>query len=586
MVFQWQDAFSEVKELPWKDNHTLLDAVSYSKLSNLKRFLDFIHIKFCLLRPFFQREHYPVVSPQELLPSFESSLYEYTDLPGFSLILLDRPINYFQEMFQFDILHCIEDVIQNTNGPASPFEPVIIKQNQLTFESRLPRQLQEEFNRKFENTHRITELASYPILLNFLLHMDRAHVFAKNQSGEYYFSGIYGSFPSDLDRELKKFGLKIGKFAPKDNQKYELNRNFVYQFLMELYGFPIAGERRTSAALFARKLFKKGDNFLIRVLGQSDRTITTLHTDTENKNYPKVEKLALVSINRAHNEKIKHLRKGGFILGEDQPVVIVRAHYRQHKYDPNNIRTDRAMSLIGQEIIHPVTGEIKTSVNILKDATYMTVILNDIVKGEYYGRIKYKRNEIIENTETHTKRLKFLYAWLCKNQRRMIAYSDEFFSHISKVLDKYFLDPNNKTEFEQNRYLYQEVWNQYKYIQQARKIKLLEDLQKKRYKGKNINYLDMLKYSTQILQELKGDLEHYFETLLEHAILTAEKILDTRYLINRYIHPPWENLSEYGKDIRRTYEQLVQNLEDLKNIKSFRSEQGSNNKSYFQELVQ
>lgn len=120
--------------------------------------------------------------------------------------------------------------------------------------------------------------------------MDRAHVIAKNTQGKFYFAGIYASFPSDLDTELKRFGLKIGKFQPGDNRLYEINRLFVYQFLMELYGFPIASERRTSSALFARKLFKMGEDFLIRVLGQSDRTITSLYRSTDSRMYPKVEK--------------------------------------------------------------------------------------------------------------------------------------------------------------------------------------------------------------------------------------------------------------------------------------------------------
>ncbi len=121
---------------------------------------------------------------------------------------------------------------------------------------------------------------------------------AKNTQGKFYFAGIYASFPSDLDTELKRFGLKIGKFQPGDNRLYEINRLFVYQFLMELYGFPIASERRTSSALFARKLFKMGEDFLIRVLGQSDRTITSLYRSTDSRMYPKVEKIALVSLNK------------------------------------------------------------------------------------------------------------------------------------------------------------------------------------------------------------------------------------------------------------------------------------------------
>ena len=65
-------------------------------------------------------------------------------------------------------------------------------------------------------------------------------------------------------------------------------------------------------------------------------------------------------------------------------------------------------------------------VNVVKDTSTMILRLNDIVRGEYVGRAVYKRNELVENTDTDEKRLKFLFAWLSKNQRRIIGYSEEF----------------------------------------------------------------------------------------------------------------------------------------------------------------
>ena len=90
----------------------------------------------------------------------------------------------------------------------------------------------------------------------FLTMMDRAQVLTLKGDvpghENFRLSGVYASFPSDLDTEIKRFGLRIGKFAVGDNEMYDQNRNFVYQYMMELYGFPISSERRTSAALFAR----------------------------------------------------------------------------------------------------------------------------------------------------------------------------------------------------------------------------------------------------------------------------------------------------------------------------------------------
>jgi hypothetical protein len=284
-----------------------------------------------------------------------------------------------------------------------------------------------------------------------------------------------------------------------------------------------------------------------------------------------LDKIALVSVAKSQKEQLKELKKGGFLLEQDQPAVILRVHYRQHKYDPQNVRKDRALSVVKQEIIHPLTGEVTSSVNVIKDANLMTLILNDIVKGEYTGRVKYKRNEIVENTETHAKRLKFLYSWLRKHQRRIISYSDEFYTNVTKVLENYLLDPSLTSEFQNLHSLYHEVWEQYCYIQQARKIKFLEDIKNKYYKGHKLNNLDMLKQATRLLTELKFDLVQYFDTITEHAINLGQGILNDPYLCKTYIHPPKEHITEYGRHIRSYYGRLVNLIDDFKAIRKSRS---------------
>src|SRR4030042_6279538 len=106
--------------------------------------------------------------------------------------------------------------------------------------------------------------------------MGPAHVLARDPKGDFRLLGVYGSFPSDLDTELKALGRRLGKFQELDSAAYEREREFVYQFLMELYGFPIASERRTSAALFARRLSRLKEQSLIKGLGTADRSITSL----------------------------------------------------------------------------------------------------------------------------------------------------------------------------------------------------------------------------------------------------------------------------------------------------------------------
>ena len=129
-----------------------------------------------------------------------------------------------------------------------------------TLASRLPRMHQDIFRQQFANADTVI-LDNYPSLMPYLLAMDRAQVLALDADRQFYLAGVFASFPSDIDSELKRFGMRIGKFVYGDSEIYERNRMFVYQYLMELYGFPIVSERRTSSALFARKARKQASNF-------------------------------------------------------------------------------------------------------------------------------------------------------------------------------------------------------------------------------------------------------------------------------------------------------------------------------------
>ncbi|MDD4952225.1 MAG: hypothetical protein PHV85_06720, partial [Desulfovibrionaceae bacterium] len=392
----WEKAFTEASGYCWDKKDGGPCPVKAGSLGELKTILDWSHITQCLLRPYFETENYPLVEWRELLPSFEIDLFEYKQLPGFSLVAFDRPLNSFQEIFQYDVLHPFldwqkEDLIKD----ACVLESSVLAANLRLFQSRLPKMLHEDFERQFGASD-ICGLENYFDLLPFLLHLERAHILAKDSAGEYCLTGIYASLPSELDTELKRFGMKIGKFSPGNNLRYECNRLFVYQFLMEQHGFPIVSERRTSAALFARRLLRMGENFMVRVLGQSDRTITTLSSRFRNRRYPRIEKIALVQVDQRQTEAITLLKDQGFFVDEKKRVVILRVIYKQHDYNPKNIREDRAISVQAQEIIHPLTGRVLSHLNIIKDASSMILCLNDIVRGEFQGKITYKRQEIIQ----------------------------------------------------------------------------------------------------------------------------------------------------------------------------------------------
>lgn len=570
MSFTWEQAFS--KAVGPRGLAGRARTVKDGSLSAIKDFLDLAHIKYALLKPYFETANYPVVENRELLPSFEMDLFEYKELPGFSMVVLPRKLSYFQEIFQYDILHSPEDV-SITDRKANPAMTERLRQanlNSLTL--RIPKHSQDQFRQRFSGTD-ITSLANYPDLLGTLLHMERAHVLSLNSRGKFHLSGVYSSFPSYLDTELKQFGLRIGKFSAGDDQKYEKNRLFVYQFLMELYGFPIVSERRTSAAMFGRRLFRSGENFMVRVLGQSDRTITSIFSHPDAKHYPRVEKLALVSVHEHFKDTVKLLSEGGYFVDPERRVVILRVGYFQHKYDPDNVRQDRALSVVLQEVIHPLTGKALSGLNIIKDSYSMFLRLNDIVRGEYHGRIVFKRHEIVQGTETDDKRLKFLHSWLTKHQRRIISYSEDFYANVVKVLDSYLLSPDNYERFTPMRGLHQEVWSKYSYIQQARKVKSLEDLLSRQHKGKKLSYLSMLGSFTEIVSDLKFEMVNYFDELVERVIKMTETILQDRYLHKNFVGRKDEELSEYGRALKKMYGRLVSLFDEFTRIRRLRSEQ-------------
>ena len=567
-MISWKKVFLQ-DGFPWKSESSFHDCVELRTLEELHRFLDAVHIRYCLVKPYQETENYPLVEARELLPSFDSDMWEYKHLPGFAMVALARPLEYFSEIFQYDILHPVMNAVSTSEGASCPLEGPVIDRNVQTIAARLPRVLQDGFRQNFTRID-TSVLDYYPALMPYLLQLDRAHVLAGDGFGQFHLAGVFASFPSDIDSELKRFGMRIGKFAYGDNEMYERNRMFVYQYLMELYGFPVVSERRTSSALFARKLHKMDERFMLRVLGQTDRTITTFTGDGENRRYPTVEKVALVAVDEDQDDVIEAIQRAGCFLDPEKRVVIIRVKYHQHAFDSGNVRQERALSVASQEVLHPLTGRPLQGLNIIKDSSNMFLRLNDIVRGEYMGRIIYKRTEVVDNTDTEEKRLKFLYTWLSKHQRRMIGYSDEFFSNVSKVLGGYLQSPANDEEFEKHRELHREVLSRYSYIQQARKVRILEELRQRYFKGSRITYRHMMRECVSLLSELTFEIVAYFPTLVDATIAITQGILGDRYLVRNYIDVPEEELSPSGLEIRKNYRRLVSLLDGFMAVRKAR----------------
>lgn len=564
MAMAWKDAFKQGTWLNHKADTSEVYAVS--SLEQLKALLDEIHIRECLVRPWYENKNYPLVDPRALLPSFETDPYEYAELPGFSMLVFDRNMTPFNEIFQYDILHPVMEMLDSAGGPCCPLESSVLHSNLQILLARLPRRLHEEFRKLFSRSD-ITLLEEYSRLLPYILEMDRAHVLAKDRAGLFQLAGVFASFPSDIDGELKRFGMRIGKFKVGNNSLYERNRNFVMQFLMELYGFPIVSERRTSAALFARRLHKMGERFLIRVLGQSDRIITTIWNSGGTSRYPNVEKVALIKVDEEQHEVISALKQQNAFVDEANRVALIRVCYRQHAYDMDNVRQDRALSVASQQIIHPLTGQNIDGLNLIKDSSNLILNLNDIARGEYFGRVVFKRTEIVENTDTDSKRLKFMYSWLTKHQRRIIGYSEDFFANVCKILDNYFDSLEKLDDVHELTELIQEVRSRYSYIKQARKVRYLEEIRARIFKGERLNYDRMLTEAVALLHEYKFEVVRYFDELVLSVIHHGEAMLNDRYLRKTYIERPENELTKQGLEVRRKYGKLVLLLDEFRAIR-------------------
>lgn len=570
----WKKAFSKAPEYGQNDGKDTA-ATDLRTLEDLKTYLDYSHIKHCLLRPYFEVDDYPLVEARELLPSFEVDLYEYKALPGFSMVAFERPLNSFQEVFQYDALHSSTEWEDLHGRDGCSVEESLIATNIRTFQSRLPKRHHPEFLKTFEGED-ICSMREYPNMLQFLLELERAHVLAHDHKGQFTLQGMYASLPSNLDSELKQFGLKIGKFKPGDNLMYECNRLFVYQFMMELHGFPIVSERRTSSAMFAIRLLRQGERFIVRVLGQSDRTITTMmsplaDTPKHLRKYPRVEKIGLIQVHENQKETIELLSDQGFFVDPKKRVVILKVTYQQHEYSPKNVREDRALSVLKQEVIHPINGRIIDNLNIIQNIQNMILRLNDIVRGEYRIPVNYKRNEIINNTDTHENRLKVLYMWLSKHMHRIVDYSDEYYAQVVHVLDGYLLAPDNYDTFNEYYQLHQEVWSRYSQIQQARKVRILEDLRYRKYKGEPVSYQQMLELMTGILNELKFEIVNYFDKLVVKVLIIGNDVVSDPYLLRKYIEVDESSLSPYGLEIRRQYGQLASLIDEFRSIRKSRT---------------
>jgi hypothetical protein len=510
--------------------------------------LDYLHIEAGLLAPY--NADYPLVEPRELIPSFDAPMVEYKHLPAFSMVILDRAISYQDEWFQFDLLE----------PEGRPPDPSISARNRALMRRRLPSNLME-YTDKVLGRKALTPLGRYRSLLPLTMQMDRGHILARDPNQCFYLAGIYASFPADLDGEIKRFGRKIGKFIPGDNQRYAQNRPFVYRLYMEKSGFPICGERHTSAALFSRRLLRRRQRFMVKVLGTSDRAITSLSSQGSSGLLPAVDKTALVAVRLDDSESIERLTQGGFFLDPARRVVILRVRYLHHRYHPENVLEDRGLSVAGQEVIHPQTGEVISDMDILGLSQDRLLMLNDIVRGEFTGAISYHGRETVMGTADIADRLKFLSAWLEKHRHILADYSPDNFTRVLRVISSFLDEVEAGDDLERCGELYRQARDIVEELRLAHRLRLLEKLVSNRADayGRKLHHIQILIILNHVLSTEGPDLAQNHPRSLGKLLHICRREMDNPYIKRRLqvVSKPTPSQRHLAGEYHRLIEQVV-----------------------------
>ena len=339
------------------------------------------------------------------------------------------------------------------------------------------------------------------------------------------------------------------------------HRTFVYRFYMEQSGFPICGERHTSAALFSRRLLRRRQRYVVKVLGTSDRAITTLSSLGATGLLPAVSKVALVAVRQEDAETVRRLEEGGFFLDPERRVVILRVGYLHHRYHPENVLEDRGLSVRSQEVIHPLTGEVIGDLDILGLSQDRLLMLNDIVRGEYNGAIAYQGRETVQGTGDFSDRLKFLSAWLEKHHHILADYSPDNFARVMRVLGSFLDELEAAPDLSAYGRLYRDLRTATEELRLAHRLRLLEKLVHSRTDayGRKLHHVQVLIILNHVLSEEGPILARDHPRSLGKLLHICRRQMDNPYVKRRLqvIDKPTPSQRHLAGEYQRLVEQVV-----------------------------
>jgi hypothetical protein len=229
--------------------------------------------------------------------------------------------------------------------------------------------------------------------------------------------------------------------------------------------------------------------------------------------------------------------------------------------------------VVSQEIIHPHHGGRDSGFNLLKDTHRSLKDLTDIVRGEYLGSIIYRRSDLIIAPKTHEDRLKFLLAWLAKNQRRLATYSEENFEAAKKVLNSYLINRDFKEAFARYPDLHREALRQMALLTQAHQLQTLEKLTHKHAERRRLGPYQRISQALAFLEGKREELPYFYPAMFKKFLNLWDELMDYPYFrhLQKETSPPdlpyrrrvWQLLLQGGRLIQDLIKQYGQIQEEV-----------------------